>query len=167
MNQEIRSTIGTATSIGIVVAAGALVSYWAPIPKGASVDLLDQLKYIGTLALFVERSVQVWLGITDKNGPERIPLTTSEESRQPAGIAANRAAFVLGLLLAFTGVRILPSLGIDYRGIPGLFSYIQAGIDIVISGAMIAGGSVLVHEVTEAIKGTIRKAAISGEKTSE
>lgn len=163
MDTETRATIGIATSIAVAVAAGALASYLAPIPKPAQqVELFDQLQYIATLALFVERSVQVWLGISNKNGPERIPLTESEENRPPAGVAANKAALLLGLLVAFAGVRILPSLDMDYMGKTGLISYLQAGIDIVITGAMIAGGSVLVHEVTEAIKGMIRKTAPPG-----
>lgn len=166
MDLETRSTIGTATSIGLAVAAGGFASYLAPIGEtSAPTDLLDQLQYIGTLALFVERSVQVWLGIANKNGPERVPLTRSEENRPPAGVAANKAALLLGLLVAFSGVRILPSLGITYMDAKTFVSYIQAGIDIFVTGAMIAGGSVFVHEVTEAIKGTIRYTAPPGAET--
>ena len=169
MDSETRSTFGMAASILVAVAAGGIGSSLAPEARpDGSPDLLKQLQHIGTLALFVERSVEVWLGITEKNGPERVPLTQNEKSGPSAIVAANKASLLLGLLLAFTGVRILPSLGITYithNNAMTWVGHIQAGIDILITGAMIAGGSVLVHEVTEAIKGAVRKSASPGAET--
>lgn len=140
----------------IAIAAAATSAYLAPVSLTPP-PLLQQLQYMATLALFVERSVEIYLGVSKKNGRERVPLTSEELDRGSALQAASIAALVLGLALSLSGVRILPSAGINYYSQSGFISNLQAGIDIVISGALIAGGSALLHELTEAIKGNIRK----------
>jgi hypothetical protein len=112
---------------------------------------------MGTLAIFIERSVEVYLGVAKRNGPERRPLPGDETDRPSAATHASIAALILGLLVAFAGVRILPSVGFGPNAeLPWVMSWIRAAVDVIISGGLLAGGSMLVHEVAETVKGSIR-----------
>jgi hypothetical protein len=147
------------TNIGILAAAVGTATYFVPLPAplGGAPELGAQLQYMGTLAVFIERSVEVYLGVGKRNGPERRPLPGDDTDRPSASPQASLAALILGLLVAFAGVRILPSVGFGPNpDLPWVMSWVRSTVDVIISGGLLAGGSMLVHEVAETVKGSIR-----------
>lgn len=157
MTPEERKIAG---KVGLLVVAASIAAYFAPETKvGTPPDVGGQLKHMAILAVFIERSVEVYLGVFKANGPERVPLA-GDEPGQPATIKATLAALVLGLLISLVGVRILPSVGFAGVELSWPMEWIRSGVDVVISGALMAGGSLLVHEVAEATKAGLRN--ISG-----
>jgi len=147
------------TNIAILGAAVATATYFVPLPETPAEPprLAAQLQHMATLAVFIERSVEVYLGVANRNGPERKPLPADDTDRPSAAKHASLAALTLGLLIAFAGVRILPSVGFGSASeLPWVMSWIRSSVDVVISGGLLAGGSLLLHEVAETIKVGIR-----------
>jgi hypothetical protein len=147
------------TNVAILGAAVATATYFVPLPESSAKapELAAQLQHMATLAIFIERSVEVYLGVADKNGPERKPLSADDTDRPSAAKHASWVALILGLLIAFAGVRILPSVGFGPSGeLHWVMSWIRSSVDVIISGGLLAGGSFLLHEVAETAKAAIR-----------
>ncbi len=74
------------------------------------------------------------------------------DAKRPASIAA----LTLGVLIAIVGVRILDTIG-TLSATSIWATAIWNGVDVVLSGGLLAGGSFLIHEVTETISGAIKR----------
>ena len=118
-------------------------------------DIFVSLQYMAVFALLIERSVEVYLGAAGMNGDDRFDVATSERL-QNAVRPASIAAIVLGLLVALSGIRLMQAIG-SLEGGNALANAIWAGVDIVVSGGLMAGGSALIHEVAELIRGTLKR----------
>jgi hypothetical protein len=108
-------------------------------------------------AILIERSVEVYLNAAGKNGDDRFnPAATPEGKIKDATRPATIAAIVLSVLLALSGVRLLETVGQLGEGAEWFTIIIWYGVDIVISAGLMAGGSNLFHEVSEAIRGGLK-----------
>lgn len=143
--------------LGTGLLATAL-GWWANVPQAAPPpDLATQMGNMGALAVMIERAVEVYLGLTSRNGPDR-SAPVAEVAPPPATRTAATAALALGLLTAAAGVRILPSLGLaPSAALPPALNLLRGGIDILLSGALMGGGSMLVHEAAEAMRTGMRR----------
>ncbi len=81
------------------------------------------------------------------------------DAKRPASIAA----LTLGVLIAIVGVRILDTIG-TLSATSIWATAIWNGVDVVLSGGLLAGGSFLIHEVTETISGAIKRVDPVGSK---
>jgi hypothetical protein len=140
-----------------LIGAAAWGTGGLPVPAHPP-DVTTQLGNMGAVAVMIERSVEVYLGLTRQNGAERAALAEAP-GRPPATPVAASAALLLGLFTAIAGLRILPSLDLGPDpALPPLVNSIRAAIDVTLSGALMGGGSMLVHEAAEAVKTGLRKA---------
>jgi hypothetical protein len=115
------------------------------------------------LTVVIERAVEVYLNVSRQNGPDRHSLVanpSATSARQPASITS----LTLGILIAIAGVRILDTLGTLPTTTSTIAATIWKGVDVVLSGGLLAGGSFLIHEVTETISGTIKRVDPSAPK---
>jgi hypothetical protein len=131
----------------------------------ATNQLLARLQQMALLTVVIERAVEVYLGVSRQNGPSRHDVNadpSAEGAKQPASISA----LVLGTLIAMVSVRILDTLG-QFTSDSIWAKAIWNGVDVVISGGLLAGGSFLIHEVMETISGTIKRVDPSTPKTPE
>jgi hypothetical protein len=149
--------------IAIFVAAATMgvgiVCYWIggqfKFDPAATTHLVQRLQQMALLTIVIERAVEVYLGVSQQNGPDRHDPAvdrSSANARRPASIVA----LTLGILIAIVGVRILDTIG-TLTATSIWATAIWNGVDVVLSGGLLAGGSFLIHEVTEMISGTIKR----------
>jgi len=138
--------------------------------------LVQRLENMALLTIVIERAVEVYLGATGKNGPSRHDPTVNADN-PPANGPASVAALTLGILLALSGVRVLSVL-LEVNEPPpgGVQGWFWNGIDIILSGGMLAGGAFVFHEISEMATGGLanlgsmmsgQTAARQGGKTDE
>ncbi|MEP5764870.1 MAG: hypothetical protein ABJ308_09755 [Halieaceae bacterium] len=116
--------------------------------------LWPRLQLMFVVAVVIERAVETYLYATGQNGPDRFvgPLSSDQE-QPPATRAAVLCALVLGVLVSLVGVRILEAI---VTGTMGTFhAFLWAGVDVVISAGLLAGGSALIHEIMELLRGSL------------
>lgn len=147
------------------VGGAALLAHWSgALPLDAKADwaarLQEQLTLGAALALLIERSVEIWLNATAQNGPDRHDATVTGDTS--AAVPAAIASLTLGVLLALVGVRFLgavietsPTTQTLSEGAAdtskAFLNALRQGIDIVITGGLLAGGSKVMHEVVEGV----------------
>lgn len=158
-----------AIGVGAFVVALGILCGWLggqfKFAPDATNQLLARLQQMALLTVVIERAVEVYLGVSRQNGPSRHDATadpSAEGAKQPASIGA----LVLGVLIAMVSVRILDTLG-QFTSNSILAKAIWNGVDVIISGGLLAGGSFLIHEVMETISGTIKRVDPSTPKTPE
>ena len=132
-------------------------------------DIFERLELMLVVALLIERAVEVYLSITQKNGPDRFGKKDKDPAdRPPATKTATAAAFALGLLVSLAGLRLLAVMLCptgESRGV-----WLWNGVDIVITAGLLAGGSTLIHEVMEALRGFLNLPSLflpGGKKSSK
>lgn len=146
----------------------ALLAGWyqpAPLPPAHGwARLTGLLASLVLLCLFVERAVEVVLSALRGGGADRLDLALaqansgSDEHRRLARermqyrahsrLIAQQLALVAGLLLALAGVRILALLTTEPPG--GWQGRLFDLLDILLTGAVIAGGSDAANKFTKA-----------------
>jgi len=150
-------------AVGIVVAilAAGFSSVWLggqivfqPPDEAA---ILGRLQQMLLFAVAIERSVEVYLSLSDQNGPDR--HDPGEAGVRPGAAApAALAALVLGLALALVGMRLLDTVGTVQPDASWIVGAIWGGVDVLVSAGLMAGGSALVHEMAELIRGGLLRA---------
>ena len=146
---------------GLIVIAGCLLLGWVGSRIGAEIvpapeweeAFWSRFQYMFVFAVLIERSVEVYLNASRQNGDDRF-APEHLKSGADATRVANTAAIVLGILVALAGVRLLSTLGTP-EGANGLTTVIWFGSDVVLSAGLMAGGSVIFHEVAEVLRGGI------------
>ncbi|WP_246723447.1 hypothetical protein [Rhizobium brockwellii] len=155
--------------VGIVVVgfAGVWIGGGFTFDANGTANLLQRLQQMALLTIVIERVVEVYLGVSQQNGPDRHDPGEDQsvpDAKRPASVAA----LVLGILIAIAGVRILDTLGtVSFSGSgQWLATAIWKGVDIVLSGGLLAGGSFLIHEVMELISGSIKRVDPSSQRSA-
>ncbi len=146
---------------GLIAVAGCFGLGWLGSRIGAEIvpdpnweeAFWARFQYMFVFAVLIERSVEVYLNASQQNGDDRF-APKQQKSGNDATRAANTAAIVLSILVALAGVRLLSTLG-DPASQHWITSIIWFGSDIVVSAGLMAGGSVLFHEVAEVLRGGI------------
>ncbi|MEO1110209.1 MAG: hypothetical protein AAFX90_20040 [Pseudomonadota bacterium] len=146
---------------GLIVVAACLGLGWLGSRVGAEIvpdpdweeAFWARFEYMFVFAVLIERSVEVYLNASQQNGDDRF-ATKQQKSGNDATRAANAAAIVLSILVALAGVRLLSTLG-EPASQNSITTIIWFGSDIVVSAGLMAGGSVLFHEVAEVLRGGI------------
>ena len=163
MNQKV---ILYAVAVAAATMGVGLVCYWIggqfKFDPDATSHLVQRLQQMALLTVVIERAVEVYLGVSQQNGPDRHAAAADQstgDAKQPASIAA----LTLGILIAIVGVRILDTIG-TLSATSIWATAIWNGVDVVLSGGLLAGGSFLIHEVTEMISGTIKRVDPSAPK---
>ncbi|MFK7881888.1 hypothetical protein [Roseobacter sp.] len=124
-------------------------------------DVLTQLQYLGVLAVLIERSVEVFLNATGRNGALRTDMpklegqikVAAEQSKERANAYATKAGFAIGVILALAGFRLLETMATP--GDHFFTSVAFRGADIFLTAGLLAGGAALFHEIPEAIRGVL------------
>lgn len=146
---------------GLAVVAGCLGLGWLGSWVGAEIvpakgweeSFWSRFQYMFVFSVLIERSVEVYLNASQLNGDDRF-APEHKKTGQDATRTANIAAIVLSILVALAGVRLITTLG-DPASDSWITSWIWFGTDIVVSAGLMAGGSVLFHEVAEVLRGGI------------
>lgn len=146
---------------GLIAVVGCLGLGWLGSRIGAEITpdpdweeaFWSRFQYMFVFAVLIERSVEVYLNASRQNGDDRFAPEHRKRGND-ATSAANATAIVLSVLLALAGVRLLSTLG-DPVSQHWLTTVIWFGSDIVVSAGLMAGGSVLFHEVAEVLRGGI------------
>jgi len=155
-----RSQISIALTLAALVVAGGLVSTYilgtVEYLDGGTTRLIARLQEMALLALVIERAVEVYLKVADQNGPDRNkPIGEVDAATPSAAKTATFAALTIGVLVALLGVRLLDSF-VKFEG-DWLPMTLWSGIDVLFSGALLAGGAVFIHEIVETLVGGVRK----------
>ncbi len=159
MNTQTQKMLAKILGIALIssIALGWMAHTWgSDIQFAANLwdAIFPRLQVMLVIAVLIERSVEVYLFSTGQNGPDRFSKgTTDPINHNPTTVVAAVTALALGLLVALVGVRVLDVLLVS--PLVGIHGWIWAGVDIVISAGLMAGGSALVHEVMELLRGTI------------
>lgn len=169
----------------LIVGGGALAAgsmgYWLKSnlvfvsvdDAGAWLDpFWGRFQIMFVIAVLIERSVEVYLKATDKNGAEYYDFSRNIVVKtRDASQAALLAALIIGVLVAVSGIRIIETL-VTLTVAPGagfwngfVKSSIWYGIDILVSAGLLAGGADVMHKVAEVLIGGLDrlKLAIRGE----
>lgn len=156
------TSVPIALSVGL---AGALANELggSVTPKEGWTDQIWlRLQLMLVLAVLIERSVEVWLGLTGQNGPDRFTDRGRLEiaaGKKSAALEAHAASLTLGVLVSLAGVRLLDSVAATGETAGWPARVIWFGIDVVLSGGLMAGGAALIHEVAETIRGGLKRLA--------
>lgn len=137
--------------VGILVVSGALLTFGNPslqFEQDWSELLQGRLALMMAVAVLIERSVEIYLNSIGNNGNSQRPK--HRVAGDNSQVLAAKASLLLGLIAAFAGVRLM-----DVFGQPSADEYIIMfviktswyGIDVVISGGLLAGGATVFHEV--------------------
>lgn len=159
--------VSVVVSIIVVGFAGVWIGGGFTFDANGTTNLLQRLQQMALLTIVIERVVEVYLGVSQQNGPDRHD-PDEDQSAPDAKRPASVAALVLGILIAIAGVRILDTLGtVNFSGSgQWLATAIWQGVDIVLSGGLLAGGSFLIHEVMELISGSIKRVDPSSQRSA-
>jgi hypothetical protein len=169
----------------LIVGGGALVAgalgYWLKSnlvfvsvdDAGTWLDpFWGRFQIMFVVAVLIERSVEVYLKATDKNGVEYYDFNRNTFVKtRDASQAALLVALIIGVLVAISGIRIIETL-VTLTVAPGsgfwngfVKSSIWYGIDILVSAGLMAGGADVMHKVAEVLVGGLDrlKLAVRGE----
>lgn len=159
--------VGKILVLALVIVAGGVVSIHVPsgivwnVQEQAVSDAITQLQYLGLLAILIERSVEVFLNATGRNGTLRTELpeldgetrAKAEQSKERANSYATKASFAIGVLLALAGFRLLETMAVPSEHFFALVAF--RGADVFLTAGLLAGGAALFHEIPEAIRGVL------------
>ena len=206
MKIEKKTLYVSLATLGVAVLAGWFVQRYSaanasfvPVVDPDQGMFWNRLYYLFAVAVFVERSVEVYLGIAGLNGKYHTAEDGTRIKIRDATGPAAAASIVIGLLLALSGLRILDSLvilvqpggdpmlplrqaiqtvqdaipvgDISFGNINTLLAraadiansvnlptsddkvlqVLFAGIDVIISAGLIAGGSKILHPLAESL----------------
>lgn len=118
-------------------------------------DFWPRLQAMLIVAVLIERAVEVYLKARDLNGPDRFIARTVDG--KDATVPATTTGIVLGLLVAFAGLRLLDTVGVPSDSSNKIAGLLWFGVDVVVSGGLMAGGAALFHEVAEALRGGLQR----------
>jgi hypothetical protein len=135
--------------------AGMYVGGEVHLSVSWKVDLWARIQFMLVATALIERTVEVYLNVASMNGDDR--LVATEGAKQKDGTRpATVASILLGLLVALSGVRLMETLGAPGDDAGAISQLIWNGVDIAISGGLMAGGSALFHEAAEAVRGGLK-----------
>lgn len=151
----------------VFIGSGLLLYIGTPtfeFAKDWQTELENRLALMMAVAILIERSVEVYLNSTGNNGPDRHAdnVYPDAELQRIAQALAAKVGLALGLIAAFTGVRLMSVFGMpDVASEHALFEFLLLGswygIDVVISGGLLAGGATIFHEIAELLKGGLAR----------
>ncbi len=155
---------------GIIVVSGLfLVLFGADfqVSTGWESDIYNRLALMFAVAVLIERSIEVYLDAYQKNGPDRFAVTgiSADSIRERVKGEAARLGIVLGIIAALVGVRLMSVFGSPIAtdaviDAPYIMEVLWFGLDVLISGGLLAGGAKIFHDIAEVLRGGIGK--ISG-----
>ncbi|GHF82474.1 hypothetical protein [Thalassotalea marina] len=137
---------------GILLFSGIFLAFGEPsfqFQQNWSQNLQSRLALMMAVAVLIERSVEVYLNSHGLNGNSAACLSLSAKNHATQIIAA-KASLILGVLAAFAGVRLMDVFGIPVAGSATTTFILRScwyGIDVVISGGLLAGGAAIFHEI--------------------
>lgn len=150
---------GTLIGVVLAVAIGGLVSTYVvgtvTFVADGSAKLITRLQEMALLALVIERAVEVYLRVANQNGPDRNDPNTVATTQRSASQIATFVALIVGVLVAVLGVRLMDSF-VSFSSTTWLPNTLWNGVDVLISGALLAGGAVFIHEIVETLVGGVR-----------
>ena len=155
LNSSLRIAIGVALAVVVVGLTSAYVLSEVRFLDDGSGLLIARLQQMALLALVIERAVEVYLRVADQNGPDRNDPAAAATPQASATQTATFVALVVGILSALLGVRVMDSF-IAFASDGWLAATLWNGVDVLISGALLAGGAVFMHEIVETLVGGVR-----------
>ena len=151
--------MGIVVSVALAVAVGGLISTYVlgsvTFDPDGSTKLVARLQEMALLALVIERSVEIYLRVANQNGPDRNDPNSVGTTQSSATQVATFVALVVGVFVALLGVRLMDSF-IAFKSDTWLPNTLWNGVDVLISGALLAGGAVFIHEIVETLVGGVR-----------
>ena len=164
--EGINSVLIHITIIAITVCAVVIGCRFDPI-HFQSVDVnkvTSLLAYLFTVALFIERFIEVIVAILRNQGAAEFEYTL-ENTKKNKGDEAKaesdlikyrmdtqklslRISFTIGIVVSAIGIRALSGLGVDIPNLPlDQKNYFNI-VDIFITAGLLAGGSEGIHQLT-------------------
>lgn len=154
-----RSSLGIALGVALAVVVVGLISAYVlsdvTFYDDGSGLLIARLQQMALLALVIERAVEVYLRVANQNGPDRNDPAAVGTAQPSATQTATFVALVVGIFSALLGVRVMDSF-IAFASDGWLAATLWNGVDVLISGALLAGGAVFMHEIVETLVGGVR-----------
>jgi hypothetical protein len=155
LHSSLRIALGVALAVAVVGLTSAYVLSDVSFHDDGSSLLIARLRQMALLALVIERAVEVYLRVADQNGPDRNDPAAVGAARPSATQPATFVALIVGILAALLGVRVMDSF-IAFASDGWLAAMLWNGVDILISGTLLAGGAVFMHEIVETLVGGVR-----------
>ncbi|MDD2869767.1 hypothetical protein [Neomegalonema sp.] len=118
-------------------------------------ELWARLALLLTMTVLIERSTEVYLVATGQNGPDRYRVSQSDSEGADASQPAAIATLMLGIAVALVGVGLLDAV-VEFKSdtTPGWYARTTfKGVDVVLSGGLMAGGAKLFHGLATTIQG--------------
>lgn len=140
-------------SISSVYMTGSIV-----IKEQGAALLANRLIEMSLVALVIERSVEVYLRAFGQNGPDRHDPNPTTIEQLPATQTAMVVSIIVSVLVAALGVRVFDSFIEFTTAASGSTwpEHVWNGINILISGGLLAGGAAFLHEIVETLVGSVR-----------
>ncbi|MEP2980444.1 MAG: hypothetical protein ABJO86_13215 [Lentilitoribacter sp.] len=120
-------------------------------------DFWTRFYYIAAVSVLVERSVEVYLKVTDLDGKKTADSDGNFHVLEDASKQAAVASIIISLLLAFVGLRMLEALLVPAAGgVSTQYPFTLAiffGVDVLVSAGLMAGGAAVFHPLAKALTG--------------
>jgi hypothetical protein len=183
MNKQVGIALSLTLLLGFLAlaVAVALNPRYIRFQELSEEQVLKLLTYLTVVGLFVERAAQVIVMLKDGGAKadtstrikahrkgvtvlsqqdlQKLVDKAAEDSKNRAVLSAT-ATFLLGLFVAFVGVRCLRPL-FDPLAFDDLGNVLQVRLfgvaDILITGALIGGGAAGIHHMSEFVVGAFRR----------
>lgn len=154
-NQLLTQAAVIAGGIAALGFAGLHVGGQITLNPDWEADLWPRLQYMMVATVLIERTVEIYLNASSLNGDDRF-TTSDSDRRRDAARPATVASTLLGLLTALSGVRLMATLGAPPPDAGLMSKIVWTGVDVALSGGLMAGGSALFHEAAEALRGGLK-----------
>lgn len=173
--------------IVIIVFAVVFMPVYVPFWQFTTQDIVTLLISLFLAAAFIERAVEVLIIVWREKDKQKIQNTIEAEAKKSEDAAKGRTkeitdierkarlelneykadtksiamptAFVLGVTVSVLGIRAVQPL-VDpavFKTLTSLQKSLFYGIDALITGALLSGGSKGIHEIIEAFLNTVEK----------
>ena len=129
------------------------------IADDASDKLLDLGAALLISAILVERVIELLVGSPRRKEALDEPEGKVEEFREETRLQTRSLGLLLGVILAFVGVRTLSVLfdpGTSETAESSLQFNLLIVLDVFLTGALIGGGSSGIHDILSKISGALR-----------
>lgn len=175
MSNESIATIGGLVAVVVIVALVVFVllpSDWKTFEEFDVSQVGSMLATLGVIALFLERSLEVFISIWREKGKAEL-LESSEKTKEDYRANTQRIAMLVSFsascLISAVGVRTLqPLVGSDTLSGMGerqtdWFHF----VDVFLTAGLLAGGSEGIHKLTQVYTTFMEASAIRAEGASQ